>query len=267
MELTQRQRIQSIAKLLRSGGYRHDRHRVFSDCMEAMAIGFARLDRSRAEQREARFLDIQRAYAGEDATLFARVLAETALALEDGPNDILGAVFGELEVGNADRGQFFTPYEVSKLLAVLQIGDGSHARELIAAHGFITVHEPAVGSGGLVIAMAEALAEAGINYQRHMHVTAIDVDARAAHMAFVQLSMLHIPAVVIVGNTITLECRDYWYTPAHILGRWGTKLAERRAAEADAQQEKHPKAPEAADVRQMARHDVVLQPASQLALF
>ncbi|GBQ21633.1 hypothetical protein AA12717_0951 [Gluconacetobacter sacchari DSM 12717] len=51
-----------------------------------------------------------------------------------------------------------------------------------------------------------------------MHVTAIDVDPRAAHMAFVQFSLLHIPATVIVGNSLTLETREYWFTPAHILG-------------------------------------------------
>lgn len=52
----------------------------------------------------------------------------------------------------------------------------------------------------------------------YMHVTAIDVDPRAAHMAFVQFSLLHIPATVIVGNSLTLETREYWFTPAHILG-------------------------------------------------
>ncbi len=76
----------------------------------------------------------------------------------------------------------------------------------------------------MVIAMAEAMNKAGINYQQHMHVVAQDVDSRAVHMAFLQLSLLHIPAVVVLGNTLALEVREQWFTPAHIMGLWGVKL-------------------------------------------
>ena len=53
--------------------------------------------------------------------------------------------------------------------------------------------------------------DAEINYQQHLHVTAVDVDSRAAHMAYVQLALLNVPAVVIVGNTLTLEEREHGY--------------------------------------------------------
>lgn len=69
------------------------------------------------------------------------------------------------------------------------------------------------------------------NYQQHMHVVAQDLDEKAVHMAYVQLSLMHIPAVVIHGNTLSLEERARWYTPAHILGGWGWRLA--RADRAD----------------------------------
>ena len=41
----------------------------------------------------------------------------------------------------------------------------------------------------MVIAMAEAMGKAGINYQQHLHVVAQDVDSRAVHMCFLQLSL------------------------------------------------------------------------------
>ena len=47
--------------------------------------------------------------------------------------------------------------------------------------GFITLCEPAVGAGAMVIAAAEAVTAGGHNHQRHMHVTAVDVDTTAAH--------------------------------------------------------------------------------------
>jgi hypothetical protein len=90
--------------------------------------------------------------------------------------------------------------------------------------GFVRMMEPAVGAGGMVIATAEALVDEGINYQQAMHATCIDVDAAAVHMAYLQLSLLHIPAIIIHGNALTREQWSYWVTPAHVLGLWNAKL-------------------------------------------
>ncbi|KLD25658.1 hypothetical protein TB9_23445, partial [Xanthomonas perforans] len=43
--------------------------------------------------------------------------------------------------------------------------------------------------------------------------------------------LLHIPAVVIVGNALTLEEREHWFTPAHVIGGWNTRLAARERRE------------------------------------
>ncbi|EJE6497691.1 SAM-dependent DNA methyltransferase, partial [Salmonella enterica] len=96
----------------------------------------------------------------------------------------------------------------------------------------------------MVIALAQEMQDAGINYQQHLHVTAIDVDPRAVHMAYVQFSLMHIPAVVIVGNSLTLEEREHWYTPAHVLGGWNMKLARRGAEDARQAIEARPASPE-----------------------
>jgi len=51
-------------------------------------------------------------------------------------------------------------------------------------------------------------------------------------MAYIQFSLLHIPAHVMVGNSLSNEVREHWFTPAHILGGWGLRLAsQQRAAE------------------------------------
>ncbi|MCQ9372281.1 hypothetical protein NQ024_13740, partial [Corynebacterium sp. 35RC1] len=51
------------------------------------------------------------------------------------------------------------------------------------------------------------------------------------HMTYVQLALLHIPAVVILGNSLMLEEREVWYTPAHVLGGWNRKLAARERSQ------------------------------------
>uniref|UniRef100_UPI003F507BB4 hypothetical protein n=1 Tax=Caballeronia sp. LjRoot34 TaxID=3342325 RepID=UPI003F507BB4 len=46
--------------------------------------------------------------------------------------------------------------------------------------------------------------------------------------------MLHIPAVVVHGNALSLDVWGMWYTPAHVMGGWKWKL-RRREAESQAQ--------------------------------
>lgn len=142
---------------------------------------------------------------------------------------MLGQVFTALELGNKWKGQFFTPDCVCRMMAAMNLGDD--ARALIERRGFIRAMEPAVGGGAMVIALARELLAQGINYQQHLHVTAVDVDIRAVHMAYVQLSLLHVPAVIVHGNTLALEEYGHWYTPAHIIGGWGFKLARQEASE------------------------------------
>jgi hypothetical protein len=48
-------------------------------------------------------------------------------------------------------------------------------------------------------------------------------------MCFIQLALLHVPAVVVVGNSLTLEERSHWFTPAHVVGGWERRLRERQA--------------------------------------
>ena len=61
----------------------------------------------------------------------------------------------------------------------------------------------------------------------HLHVTAIDVDAKCVHMAYLQFSLLHIPAVIVHGNALSLEEWGHWYTPAHIMDGWTHRLKRR----------------------------------------
>jgi hypothetical protein len=107
---------------------------------------------------------------------------------------------------------------------------GDQARGIIEERGFVRAMEPAVGGGAMVIALARALRAQGINYQQHLHVTAVDIDIRAVHMAYAQLSLLHIPAMVIHGDTLRIEEWSHWRTPAHFLGGWDYRLAAQSEA-------------------------------------
>lgn len=178
----------------------------------------------RDAELEKRFFEIAAKYSHEDFVRFARMLAEVANELdENGPSDVLGEVYMSLELGNKWKGQFFTPYPVSKFMA--EITFPGTAAEEVEAKGFVTVSEPACGSGGMVIAAAHVLKEREVNYQTSMHATCTDVDLKCVHMAYVQLSLLGIPATVVHGDTLKLEAWSFWNTPFHELFGWGRKLS------------------------------------------
>ncbi len=217
-------------------GRRHAMHEVFSDFVEMSALSISNaVDRHHFDTREERYLAIVKKYSRDELTLFSEMLGALTLVFEervqklvpggDGLADILGQTFMMLELGNSSTGQFFTPYSVSRAMACMTIGDG---RPHIERDGFVTVLEPACGAGGMVIACADALHDAGWNYQHAMHATCIDIDPRCVHMTYLQMALLHIPGIVVHGNGLTGESWSSWFTPAHVLSGWGRKLRRHR---------------------------------------
>ena len=181
------------------------------------------------ETREAEYLEIIYRYEKADQERFPLLLAHLIELLQEAPKDTLGPLYMELEIGSKDRGQFFTPPELSEAMARMTFG-----AELSALEGkpFITVQEPACGAGGMVLALVKVLIEAGHNPADKLFVHCIDVDRVAALMCFIQLTLWHVPAEVVVGNTLTLETREVWYTPAYHLGFWHNRLRSERLEEA-----------------------------------
>lgn len=225
-----------IVGLLRQVAHTRGIDRVWSDWVEICAIALARADLAQQEVREQRYLQViaqyERAELDKLVQAFAHLVMSYELRVEAADfGDVLGSTFMMLDMGNAGAGQFFTPYEVSRLMGGMMMGDGQALADKADAHGFIRVLEPACGAGGMLIAAAHALHDAGLNYQLCMHATAIDIDQRCVHMTFIQLALLHVPALVIHGNGLTGECREQWFTPAHILGGWNARLRRREAEE------------------------------------
>lgn len=214
-----------LARLLRQVAGRHSLWQVFRDFVAMAALAMSNgADRAQAEAREVEYLGIVKRYDAADVGHFSEAFAHVVMALELGPSDFLGSLFMALELSDSWKGQFFTPYELCRAMSRMNFAGGD-VRRHIEAKGFITVNDPCVGAGALVIAAAESLMEQGFNYQRQLHVTAQDIDIVAVHMAYIQLSLLHIPAVVIHGNTLAGETRSTWFTLAHTSGFWRQKLA------------------------------------------
>jgi hypothetical protein len=216
-----------LISLLRDNARRHRLFQVFQDFAEMAALAISNaVDKSQFTKREARYMEIVRKYEREEVFRFGEMLGVLVEWLECGYADCMGELFMGLELGDAARGQFFTPYSVASLMAKVSLVD---ARSVWERQGFITIGEPAAGAGAMLIACAEEIANSGLNVSAVMHATAVDVDATAVHMGYVQLSLLGIPGIVIHGNSLSLEEWSHWVTPAHIFGGWDYRLRKRPA--------------------------------------
>ena len=120
----------------------------------------------------------------------AAMLAET---IESSPGDILGNLFMLSGWGNKNTGQFFTPYSVSLAVARSQSYENNK---------IVKMNEPAAGAGGMIIAVAQAMKENGINYQKQLRVIAQDLDLTAFYMCYTQLSLMGIDAKCVQGDTL-----------------------------------------------------------------
>ncbi|WP_293546387.1 N-6 DNA methylase [Pluralibacter sp.] len=198
----------------------HHRHEVFRDFVEMASIAVQNAF-LRSPELEQEYLTIAGRYQPDDVKRMAHLLACLTGALECQPGDFLGQIFMELEIGSAHMGQFFTPYHLSQLMARLTAGN---PREQLKDKPFITLHEPAAGAGSMVIAFAEVMAEQGINYQDKLFASCMDIDPVAAHMCYLQLSYLGIPAEVVIGNSLTLDVRRTYRTPLWYVGGWQERL-------------------------------------------
>lgn len=112
---------------------------------------------------------------------FPRKLAAVVNSLQLGYRDCLGQVFMALDLGGQWRGQFFTPYEVCRLLAALNLpGRGRRWSEA----GLLHPVEPPAARPALVIACADEARAQGLDPQRCMHTSRpLTSTHTAVHMA------------------------------------------------------------------------------------
>jgi hypothetical protein len=212
----------SVAAHIRDLSHRHSTWQVFTDFLELAACSISnRFDLAQYDAREARYMEIIKRYSKEEATSLAETLADLILQIDREGQDVLGKTYHELELHNKWHGQFFTPYHLSRMMAKMTIG--TDLQKIIEEKGFITVCEPCVGSGTMLLAFGDECEEQGIDLGR-VHMTGVDVDLKCVHMAFLQLSLRGIPAVLAHGNSLSAEEWSRWYTPAHIIGGWTQRL-------------------------------------------
>lgn len=143
---------------------------------------------------------------------FGKALGALTMGLTLEPHDFLGQFYGAIEATNARTGQFFTPDALSEVCTRMLLTKEMYESAIAKGKRF-AISEPCVGAGGFVIQAAKLMRE----FEAHpstWYVDCTDIDLRCVRMAYIQLSLLHIPAIVRHGNTLSLEQWDCWGTLA-----------------------------------------------------
>jgi hypothetical protein len=203
-----------FAKELRqvNPSYSQPFYKLFEDFNTMAAITFQQGVRKMIEGKiddklEADYMVVVGRYERERVKHFAHALGVMTSSLEEETHDFLGEVAGRAGVLNHWAGQFFTPWPICKMMSKLTLGDLKEKPE----HR-LTVSEPAVGGGAMLLAVAADLRAMDFG-PWSWWFDAIDIDRRCFNMAYVQLSLCGCPGIVRNGDTLRMEFWDAWLTP------------------------------------------------------
>ena len=165
---------QEIINKIRDMSKYYSGHQVFRDWIEVYALAIANACEPEGtlvwNKREQQYLNTISKYQTAEVDGFAELGGLLTLALEKDMSDILGSVYMGIETGNKATGQFFTPDNISRLVARMMDD------KVVSTDMPIKLHEPACGSSGMIIAYARALRDKDINYQKLLDIKASDID-------------------------------------------------------------------------------------------
>lgn len=181
-----------IIKTIQSMIGKYGVYNIFEDWVRMIALAYAN-QIFFSQKREDEYLETMKKYDDAERSKFYEMYAWLLEWAEEQMTDMLGYIYMHLELGSKAHGQFFTPYNICRMMAKLHKYDGS----------ILKVNEPSCGAGGNIIALAEALKEQGINYQQKMEVVCQDIDTKAVYMTYVQMCLYGIPAIVYQANTLS----------------------------------------------------------------
>jgi len=189
--------ISDIISMISDMSGARSEYEVFSDWVHCSAIAIQNasciLHDKVWHDREKDYLQIMSKYEKDH---FHNMFAYLCLELEDNIHDALGEIYMQGEMGAKSTGQFFTPFHLSELTASTAFNPKTYNGEVIR------LNEPSIGGGGMVLAVAKKMKDAGINYQKKLRVVGQDLDWKGVYMSYVQISLLGIDGIIAQGDTL-----------------------------------------------------------------
>ena len=150
---------------------------------------------------------------------FSAALEALLEAYNDVNHDVIGTVYERLEIQNESSGQYFTPQNVTELMAdILTAADTDSAADSTDDDAMArltmtdsdgdgdepgTVHDPACGTGRTLIDAVLAADETPV-------VTGVDKSVIAAKMTAINCAVMNVEAHIWHGDSLTLDMHQRW---------------------------------------------------------
>src|SRR3546814_12175402 len=129
--------------------YRHNRATLFRDFLSISTIALRNATEPKNEQwdaREAEYFKIIARYEKDDIFQMRDCLHILMQLAEQAYADLMGELYMSLELGSKDMGQFFTPYQIRRLMSMLTI-DRPSPESAAPQHNSFHINEPPCGPG------------------------------------------------------------------------------------------------------------------------
>ncbi len=161
------------------------------------------------EQCHTEYFERAKYYKQPQIILILNMIKALSELLAWQPDDYLGRYFGQMRLDKHFHGQFFTPIHVCEFMAAVAFGDG-----LPQGKPYVTVAEPACGSGAMIIGLIRHLQKQGMtDLGGKLAILATDIDSLCVNMAYLQLGILGLSVRITHGNSLTDEVWDAFDTP------------------------------------------------------
>lgn len=145
----------------------------------------------------------------EIAIQFAKAFTDLIDGTCELQRPILGDVY-EVAGASSDRlGQYFTPWSLCMLMAQLDMGVEPADIETATHNDPLTTHDPACGSGRLLIAYAKAVHSE--DPTAPVIVSGVDKSGVCAKMAVINLALAGLSGFIIHGDSLTLDFYTEWH--------------------------------------------------------
>lgn len=218
--------VTDFRKILEPLARAQDARQVFDGFCRLAACALA------CQTREPEYLEEAKRWKPTEIEAFSAALAALINEMQEKPfEDVLGGYYMDFALtyrGQQWNGEFHTPKPVCDMMARITL-----AGQPLPEDRPITVCEPACGAGAMILAVGAAVSH---EQRRRLRVTAIDINATACDMCFINTTLWGIPCRVIHGNTLSMELWHAW-SNIHYIMPWLPLAMRARTPEAQAQGE------------------------------
>ncbi len=182
-----------------------DRYQVLKDFFKVVAIainnGSTLIHDEAWKTREDDYINTMKTYEPEEQKIIVECFSDLVMIMDQDVSngkfqDWLGDLYMKSCTQSKEKAQHFTPYNVGKLMAELNLDGKDLTKDII------TFNDPCVGGGCLPIAFCDKLKSSGINYQQRALITCNDNDERCFYMTYIQLSLIGACARVELKDTL-----------------------------------------------------------------